>query len=48
MVITDWMSDPKLLPIDDNFSKLIKGFLETAGRVSQPSYNFFVNLCVPI
>lgn len=42
MIITDWMSDPHLLPIGNNFDKLIKGFLETAGRVAQPSYNFFV------
>lgn len=42
MTITDWMSDPHLLPIDNNFDKLLKGFLETAGRIPQPSYNFFV------
>lgn len=42
MIITDWMSDPYLLPIGNNFDKLLKGFLETAGRVAQPSFNFFV------
>lgn len=40
--VTDWMLKPDLLPLDDNFDKLLKGFLETAGRVAQPSYNFYV------
>lgn len=40
--ITDWLKKPDLLPVDDNFDKLLRGFLETPGRVTQPSYNFFV------
>lgn len=44
--VTDWMKKPDLLPLDDNFNKLLKGFLETPGRVPQPSYNFFVILLV--
>lgn len=40
--VTDWLNKPNLLPVDDNFDKLIKGFLETPGRVAQPSYNFYV------
>jgi len=41
--IIDWMlvSDP--LPIDNNFDKLLKGFIETPGRIVQPSYNFYVS-----
>jgi len=42
MVITDWMSNPDMLPINNNFDKLLKGFLETAGRAPQSSYNFYV------
>lgn len=42
--VTDWMANPDLLPIGNNFDKLFKGFLETPGRISQPSYNFFVIL----
>lgn len=42
--ITDWVKKPNLLPIDNNFDMLLKGFLETPGRVTQPSYNFFVIL----
>jgi len=43
--ITDWMlvTDP-IFPIDHNFDKLLKGFIETPGRISQPSYNFYVSL----
>lgn len=44
MNITDWMANPDLLSIDYNFDKLFKGFLEIPGRISQPSYNFFVIL----
>jgi len=42
--ITDWtlVSDP--LPVDNNFDKLFKGFIETPGRMVQPSYNFYVSL----
>lgn len=40
--ITDWMNKPDLLPIGNNFDLLLKGFLETPGRVAQPSYNFQV------
>lgn len=41
--IIDWIlvSDP--LPIDNNFDKLLKGFIETPGRIVQPSYNFYVS-----
>lgn len=42
--ITDWMVNSELLPIDDNFEKLLKGFIETPGRMVQPSYNFYVRL----
>lgn len=42
IIVTDWMQKPDLFPIDNNFDKILKGFLETAGRVSQPSYNFYV------
>ncbi|VVC27283.1 Haem peroxidase,Haem peroxidase, animal type [Cinara cedri] len=41
--ITDWMANPDLLPIGNNFDKLFKGFLETPGRITQPSYNFFIS-----
>ncbi|XP_025410649.1 peroxidase-like [Sipha flava] len=41
--ITDWMLRPVLLPIKDNFDKLLKGFLETPGRMVQPSYNFYIS-----
>lgn len=40
--ITDWLNKPDLLPIDDNYDKLLKGFLETPGRIAQASYNFYV------
>lgn len=40
--ITDWLNKPDLLPIRHNFDLLLKGFLETPGRVAQPSYNFQV------
>lgn len=40
--ITDFMPTPDMLPVDDNFDQLFKGLLETPGRISQPSYNFFV------
>lgn len=40
--VTDWMLKPYLLPLGNNFDKLLKGFLETPGRISQPSYNFYV------
>ncbi|XP_050523245.1 peroxidase-like isoform X1 [Daktulosphaira vitifoliae] len=42
-IITDWMSKPNLLLVDDNYDKFIRGFLETPMRVSQPSYNFFIS-----
>jgi len=42
--ITDWMVNPSLLPIDNNFDKLLKGLIETPGRMVQPSYNFYVSL----
>lgn len=42
MRITDWMRDSSLLPKDHNFDKLLKGFLETPGRITQNSYNFDV------
>ncbi|KAL4142192.1 hypothetical protein QTP88_004701 [Uroleucon formosanum] len=41
--ITDWMVNSELLPIDDNFEKLLKGFIETPGRMVQPSYNFYIS-----
>ncbi|XP_050437286.1 peroxidase-like [Adelges cooleyi] len=43
IVITDWMGKPDLLPIGNNYDKLLRGFLETPGRVAQPSYNFFIS-----
>lgn len=55
--VTDWLKKPDLLPIDNNFDKLLKGFLETAGRVPQHSYNFYVIkfilslktiICIPV
>lgn len=42
--ITDWMLRPALLPVKDNFDQLLKGFIETPGRMVQPSYNFHVIL----
>jgi len=42
--ITDWMVKADLIPLGDNFDKLLKGFIETPGRMVQPSYNFYVNL----
>jgi peroxidase len=42
--ITDWMTKSDLIPLGDNFDKLLKGFIETPGRMVQPSYNFYVNL----
>ncbi|KAL4142196.1 hypothetical protein QTP88_004702 [Uroleucon formosanum] len=41
--VTDWMRESNLLPIENNFDKLLKGFLETPGRLLQPSYNFFIS-----
>lgn len=41
--ITDWMSKADLIPLDDNFDKLLKGFIETPGRMLQPSYNFYMS-----
>ncbi|XP_022169129.1 chorion peroxidase-like isoform X2 [Myzus persicae] len=41
--ITDWMRNPSKLPIDNNFDKLLKGFIETPGRMVQPSYNFYIS-----
>lgn len=40
--VTDWMRESNLLPVENNFDRLLKGFLETPGRLVQPSYNFFV------
>lgn len=42
IAITDWLTKPNLLPLDNNFDELLKGLLETPGRISQPSYNFYV------
>jgi hypothetical protein len=42
--VTDYLENPKLIPMNNNFDKLIKGFLETPGRPVQPSYNFYVIL----
>lgn len=42
--ITDWLTKPNLLLLDDNFDELLKGLLETPGRISQPSYNFYVTI----
>lgn len=42
IIVTEWLKKPDLLPKDDNFDKLLKGFLETPGRLAQPSYNFYV------
>ncbi|XP_025194619.1 peroxidase-like [Melanaphis sacchari] len=41
--ITDWMRQSNLIPIKNNFDKLLKGFLETPGRIIQPSYNYFIS-----
>ncbi|XP_025194656.1 peroxidase-like isoform X2 [Melanaphis sacchari] len=41
--LTDWMTKSDLIPINDNFDKLLKGFIETPGRVFQPSYNFDIS-----
>ena len=41
--ITDWMLNADLIPFDNNFDKLLKGFIETPGRMVQPSYNFYVS-----
>jgi len=40
--ITDWMLKSDLIPLGDNFDKLLKGFIETPGRMVQPSFNFYV------
>lgn len=40
--VTDWMGKSNLLPLQNNFDKLLKGFLETPGRLVQPSYNYYV------
>jgi hypothetical protein len=42
--VTDCLANPNLIPLNENFDKLIKGFLETPGRPVQPSYNFYVIL----
>jgi peroxidase len=42
--ITDWMLNSDLIPFDNNFDKLLKGFIETPGRMVQSSYNFYVSL----
>lgn len=44
VIITDWMLRSDILPADDNFDKLLKGLIETPGRMVQPSYNFYVRL----
>lgn len=44
IIITDWLAKSNLLPIKNNFDKLVKGLLETPGRIPQPSYNFYVIL----
>jgi len=41
--ITDWMLNSDLIPHDNNFDKLLKGFIETPGRMVQPSYNFYIS-----
>ncbi|XP_026807325.1 peroxidase-like [Rhopalosiphum maidis] len=41
--VTDWMRESNLLPLQNNFDKLLKGFLETPGRLLQPSYNFYIS-----
>lgn len=45
IIITDWLAKANLLPLDNNFDKLLKGLLETPGRIPQPSYNFYVITC---
>jgi len=46
-IITDWILNADLIPLDNNFDKLLKGFIETPGRMVQPSYNFYVSsLCI--
>lgn len=41
--ITDWFTKLDLLSLDNNFDELLNGLLETAsGRISRPSYNFYV------
>lgn len=42
MSINDWLTKPNLLSLDNNFDKLLRGLLETPGRIPQPSYNFYV------
>lgn len=47
VMITDWILNADLMPLDNNFDKLLKGFIETPGRMVQPSYNFYVSsLCI--
>jgi len=47
VIITNWILNADLIPLDNNFDKLLKGFIETPGRMVQPSYNFYVSLlCV--
>ncbi|XP_022169138.1 peroxidase-like [Myzus persicae] len=41
--VTDWMGKSNLLPLQNNFDKLLKGFLETPGRLVQPSYNYYIS-----
>jgi len=43
-IITNWLLNADLIPLDNNFDKLLKGFIETPGRMVQPSYNFYVSL----
>lgn len=38
------MVKPDLLPKKNNYDELLRGFLETPGRIPQPSYNFYVIL----
>lgn len=47
VTITDWLSISDFLPRDHNFDKLLKGFLETPGRIPQHSYNFYVSQSLP-
>lgn len=42
-IITDWILNADLIPLDNNFDKLLKGFIETPGRMVQPSYNFYLS-----
>ncbi|XP_001946575.2 peroxidase [Acyrthosiphon pisum] len=41
--VTDWMNCPYLLQQGSNYDHLLRGLLNTEGRLSQPSYNSLIS-----